>query len=608
MRRIVSVTIAVALLSFTLVSCGGGSDAPTVSNSAPFVGEKFTLSGSVDADGSRSVVLQSYDEGWSEVAKTDTTTDGGYTFTTSTDAPSVRYRVVAAATGDLEQHVSTAVKVTTVVDEVYLALVRAGGSGGTAIGESKYLKAGRSFELQWLDGSKWKKLGSAKEDGSGRVSIPFKVKGSRFYRLVGDVIAGTKGATSPATRFTKGPKKLGQKVLYVNTDDFKDPVVRKAPYEANAVMVTDGQVTKPFRVDEFAVRGNTSAKSIKKPYKMKFKKNRRPFGLPEDKTWVLLANFQDRTLVRNQMAYNIGAGLDHLNWTPRGTFVELYLNGTYKGSYQLSESIKIDKNRINIDAKKGIVVEIDKHYEDEGIPGFFGDHQIPYAFKDPDERKTGKELEEGITDDKIAGMKSRILAFEKVLYGSDFKDPDEGWTKYLDIDSAVDFYLAKELTKENDSDFYRSTFFYIPDYTSPSSKFVMGPIWDFDRSAGAKPDAVETRTTIASPKGWWLRGNGSQHHSTTRTHWYVQLFKDPVFVDAVKKRWAEKRGFFKDLVDHGVEREAKEVGVAAKNDRNLFGGIDSGRLAARAPTYAGEIAYLKDWYQKRFAWMDSKLR
>ena len=357
---------------------------------------------------------------------------------------------------------------------------------------------------------------TAKEDGHGRVKIPFTVKGSRFYRLVGDIVGGTKGATSPATRFTKGPKKLGEKVLYVNTDDFKDPVVRKAPYEANAVMVADGQITKPFRVDEFAVRGNTTATKIKKPYKMKFKKARRPFGLPEDKTWVLLANFQDRTLVRNQIAYNIGAGLDGLRWTPRGTFVELFLNGEYKGSYQISESIKIDKNRINIDKNKGIVVEVDKHYEDESVPGFFGDHQIPYAFKDPDERKKGKEYEEGITDDKIAGMKSRILAFEKVLYGSDFDDPEEGWTKYLDIDSAVDFYIAKEFTKENDSDFYRSTFFYIPDYTSPSSKFVMGPIWDFDRSAGAKPDAVETRNDDREPEGMVAarqRVEAPQHHA-----------------------------------------------------------------------------------------------
>ena len=91
MRRIVTITIAVALMSFTLVSCGGGDDSPTVSNEAPFVGEKFTLTGSVDADGARSVMLQSFDEGWSEVAKAKTTADGEYTFTTSLDEPSARH-------------------------------------------------------------------------------------------------------------------------------------------------------------------------------------------------------------------------------------------------------------------------------------------------------------------------------------------------------------------------------------------------------------------------------------------------------------------------------------------------------------------------------------
>ena len=609
MRRTISVIIAVALLSFTLVSCGGGDDAPTVSNEAPFVGEKFTLSGSVDADGARGVMLQSFDEGWREIAKAKTTADGGYTFTTSLDDPSARYRVVATATGDLEKHVTAPVKVMTVEDEVHLSVVRTGKSG-TAIGESKYRKAGRNFDLQWLDGSKWKKLGSATEDGHGRVSIPFDVKGSRFYRLVGDIIKGTKGATSPATRFTKGPKKLGQNVLYVTVDDFKDPVVKGADYEANAVMVTDGQATKPFRVDEFAVRGNSSAPKIKHPYKIKFKKNRRPFGLPEDKTWILLANYGDRSLIRTALGYDMGAGLDGLTWTPRGTFTELYVNGDYKGSYQLSESIKIDKNRINIDKEKGIIVEIDKHYADDGIPGFFGDHQIPYALKDPDERKKGKEAEEGITDDKIARFKSRILAFEKVLYGKNYKDPKTGWTRYLDLDSAVDYYLVKEFTKENDGDFYRSNFFYMPDYTDPDSKFYMGPVWDFDRSAGSKPELGEggATTTVARPTGWWLRGNSSPNHSTSKTHWYVQMTKDPVFLAALKKRWAEKRGFFKDLADHGVEREAAKVGIAAKNDRARWGPDSPQRLPARSSTYNGEITFLKDWYQKRFAWMDSKLR
>ena len=608
MKRSVLAVVA-ALVVLMLSACGAGNDAPTVSNKTPFVGEKFTISGSVDADGGRSVLLQEYDvdEGWDDVAEAETTAAGEYSFTTSQDDPVARYHVVAAASGELEKHVTAPVKVKTVEDEVHLSVVRAGTSG-TAIGESKYRKAGRSFELQWLDGSKWKKLGSASEDDHGRVSIPFAVKGSRFYRLVGEVIKGTKGATSPATRFTKGPTKLSRNVTYVTVDDFKDPVAKGTSYEANAVMVTDGQASKPFRVDEFAVRGNSTAPKIKKPYKIKFKKNRRPFGLPEDKTWILLANYGDRSLVRTQLGYDIGAGLDGLAWTPRGTFTELYVNGTYKGSYQISESIKIDKNRVNIDQEKGVIVEIDPHFKEDKVPGFFGDHEIPYAMKDPDERKKGKDADEGITDDKIAVFKSRILDFEKVLYGKNFKDPETGWTRYLDLDSAVDYYLVKEYSKENDGDFYRSNFFYIPDYTSADAPFFMGPVWDFDRSAGSKPDVTESGTTIASPKGWWLRGNGSPNHSTDKTHWYVQMTKDPVFLEALEKRWAEKRGFFKDHADHGVEREAAKVGVAAKNDRARWGPNSPQRLPARASTYEGEVAFLKAWYQQRFAWMDSQLR
>jgi hypothetical protein len=85
------------------------------------------------------------------------------------------------------------------------------------------------------------------------------------------------------------------------------------------------------------------------------------------------------------------------------------------------------------------------------------------------------------------------------------------------------------------------------------------------------------------------------------------MAKDPVFLDALEKRWAEKRGFFKDMADHGVEREAAKVGVAAENDRTRWGTDNTGRLRARASTYQGEVAFLTDWYQKRFAWMDSQL-
>ena len=61
----------------------------------------------------------------------------------------------------------------------------------------------------------------------------------------------------------------------------------------------------------------------------------------------MLANYLDRTLLRNRVAFHI-ATLTSLAWTPRGQYVELVLNGKHKGSYYLCEQIKIDKNRVNI--------------------------------------------------------------------------------------------------------------------------------------------------------------------------------------------------------------------------------------------------------------------
>ena len=606
MRRS-TLIVVLAMLAMLLSGCGRGDDAPSVSNKHPFVGEKFTISGTIEADGARPVTLEAFDEQWDEVVAAKTNADGGYRFTASQKESTSRYRVVAPAAGKLDRLVTAPVKVTTVEDAVTLSVVRAGRSG-TALGESKFRKPGRTFALQWLDGTKWKTIDTAHEDQHGRTKIPFDVEGTRFYRLVGDVIKGTEGATSPTEKFSKGPKKLGPNVIYVTVEGGKNPIIKGEDYKANAVLVTDGEPSKPLRVDEFEVRGNSSAAKVKHPYKMKFKKSRRPFNLPDDKTWILLANYGDRSLVRTALGYDIGAGLNGLDWTPRSTFTELFINGDYVGSYQLSESVKIDKNRINIDKERGVVVEVDKHFREDHVPGFYGDHQIPYAFKDPDERKKGKDAEEGITDAKVDGITTRIRDFEKVLYGDDFADPEGGWTKYLDLDSAVDYYLVKEFTKENDGDFYRSNFFYTDDFSSPDSPFFMGPVWDFDRSAGSKPDQTESGTTIASPIGWWLRGHGSPNHSTDKTHWYVQMTQDPVFLDALEKRWADKRGFFKDIADHGVEREADKVGVAADNDRTRWGPDSPQRLPARATTYAGEIAFLKNWYQQRFAWMDSQLR
>lgn len=178
-------------------------------------------------------------------------------------------------------------------------------------------------------------------------------------------------------------------------------------------------------------------------------------------------------------------------------------------------------------------------------------------------------------------------------------------TKYLDMDSAVDYYLIKEFTKDNDADFYRSNYFYTNSYLpNTTDKLFLGPVWDFDRSAGAKPAGD---TTVSSPKGWWMRGNGSPNHSTTKTHWYVQLNKDPAFQAALKQRWAEKGSLYKAVADSQVEAAVADLGkTVAANDRAVWG-KSGDRYAAKTSSYSGEITWVKNWYEARYEWMDDQL-
>ena len=93
-----------------------------------------------------------------------------------------------------------------------------------------------------------------------------------------------------------------------------------------------------------------------------------------------------------------------LSWTADSKFTELYINGAYIGSYQLTQSIKIDAKRMSLNKAFGQIVENDPHYASDGVPGFKGLSGMPFSFKDPDEWKTktdGSVDPEGLTTEKV---------------------------------------------------------------------------------------------------------------------------------------------------------------------------------------------------------------
>lgn len=86
---------------------------------------------------------------------------------------------------------------------------------------------------------------------------------------------------------------------------------------------------------------------VKKPCAFKLSSRRQALGMAKHKRRVLLANCFDRSLIRNAVVFELGRETS-LEWTPRGEYVDLVLNGVLLGNYYLCEQIKVDKNRVNI--------------------------------------------------------------------------------------------------------------------------------------------------------------------------------------------------------------------------------------------------------------------
>ncbi len=524
--------------------------------------------------------------------------------------------------------------------------------GDVRIGEQGTLKANFASSLSGktvtffhkVSGSPdtWEGVGSAKANSSGDASLVDHLF-TGPESLFGMTDEGVRTPVAninprPINEVAAGsPAQLGNNILYVMTDKRKVPTTKGVEDPGTAAWSTNGGSTLSgvFDLETLAVRGNTTANLSKKPYKLKFMVKQSPFGLDADKTWVLLANYNDRSLVRTFSAFDLGSKQNGLAWTPKGTYTELFVDGKYQGSYQLIQSIKLDKKRVNVDKKTGQIIEFDPWWREDGVPGMEGKGvyaRLDYSWKDPD---TYSADPEDLNSTKVSDMKKKIRNFEDVLYGKNVttgsatkrnwktyrpSSPANDWMTYLDLNSAVDYYLIKEFTKDTDADMYRSNFFYTNNVDPGSpDKFFMGPVWDFDRSAGARNSS--TMPTLDKTYGWRLRGE-DKYHNTSQIHWYIQLTSDPRFLAALKTRWAAKKAEYAavgggggagngtDTVTRGLQALGggdATVGNQVVNNDKVKWPNKSDRLSPRTSNYTAELVWLRNWYHARYVWMDSQL-
>lgn len=348
-------------------------------------------------------------------------------------------------------------------------------------------------------------------------------------------------------------------------------------------------------------RGNSTWGMPKKPYRIKLDSKAPLLGMSNHKDWALLADYLDKSLLRNITAFEVSR-IAEMSWTPASVSVDFYLNGVYQGVYALTEQVKVSEERLDMKLVKptdntgealtgGYLLELDFHF-DEPYKFKTDLESLPIMFKDPDEP----------TKEQFEYVKNFYNNAEKVLYSNNFKDPKEGYRKHIDVESFINYYIVQELAKNVDGNMRGSCYMAI----RRGGKIEQPLVWDFDLAFG-NADYITTEQGASSAEwdGWFIK---------TSSPWFDRFFIDPTFVAQLKVRWNELKPQLDELPSFIKERalildNSQIRNFSSKSSNGAGWNINSKEWNTNRirGSYDAEVKYLIDFVEKRIEWLDTNI-
>lgn len=372
-------------------------------------------------------------------------------------------------------------------------------------------------------------------------------------------------------------------------------------------------------------RGSTSQQLFpKKPYGLELwvdstEKSRKftLLGMPEESDWVLNATYNDKTLMRDVLSYDLANRMGR--YATRSRYCEMVINDNYEGLYILMEKIKKDKNRVDISTLKstdntgddvtgGYILKIDKT---EGSKSRFWNTTLTVGsqtFTVPIQIEYPKITD--ITEAQFNYIKKYVTDFENALKSPDYLTPKAPWRDMIDMDSFVDYFLITEFTKNVDG--YRLSTYFYKDKDSKGGKLKMGPAWDYNLAFG-NADYLEGYKTT----GWQYKINDlaipAKDINFLSPTWWERLAVDSTFRYKASKRWEvlRKTAFSPDRINNWVDSTAAILQESKNRNFIRWTGVLGKYVWPNyyvGATYENETAWMKDWIRQRTVWLDVQLK
>ncbi len=398
----------------------------------------------------------------------------------------------------------------------------------------------------------------------------------------GSYITGNYTTVDGAT-VQKYPRLTNLATLYLEFPDQKDlssvqhSVYTEATYTFVDEYVEDSYYELPLQIKG---RGNYSWSFAQKPYSLKLDEKADFLGMGAAKKWTLITVSSDHSMMHNYLTQKMAAAMG-LRGTCENEYVDVVVNGVYAGTWVLTEKIQIHEERIDVPDDVGVLFEIEmvyRHTCDTCIVLYEnGNRENSVHLRLKTYKGTDiDEMDQRAKDAALAELQpfftglSNAFTREKTL---------DAISKYIDVDSFVNWYLLNELTRNYDSQFVTSCYCYIDE----TGRVYMGPVWDFDTCYGTQDPQIDGYRVKNAP-------------------WYTQLFECEEFVRLVCERWTELQncGLIDAFVD-SIDATAQRIAASEQLNHALYPHSELG-----SSDFTEAVDYFESWLEKRIEWMNGE--
>ncbi len=374
--------------------------------------------------------------------------------------------------------------------------------------------------------------------------------------------------------------------LYITTDSLVAEIPSKEYYLDATFSMSGNSLHDSIPPTYVAVkgRGNTTWNYKKKPYRLKFSKKTALPGVRKGKSYSLIANYIDPTMMRNAFAFKV-AELLGMPYTNSSYPVDVVFNGRYRGSYMLTEKIGFSANSIDdIDEKEGIMIELDKSM-DEKYCFTSPIYNLPVMIKEPDLDEIATE--EMPADTLFNKWRYDFEDFESTL--SEIHDENE-YVKYIDIASLIDYLLVYDITYNRELDHPKSVYLYKKSY---DDVWHFGPVWDFDWGFGHYDNNTYSKPLII--EGGSLYGGSL----------LMKIVKTDLFMELFRLRWREFRdNMLSEAVEY-IQEYTERLRVSALRNGQLWNSkYIIAEMELSSETFDHNVVEMLRWIENRADYID----